>query len=249
MSNDAVGAVFLIKSKVIEGGSIQSQVYRELREDIIQARFNPGEVISIRKEAARLGTSPMPVRESFKQLVSDNALEVLPNKSFRLPILNAERTLDIYRLRVLLEGNAVALSTQNITAADIAMLKRITNKVTAAQANKDIENMAALNREFHFVLYQRCGSDLLIQFIESLWMQFSPTLAYAYRTLFKLGDGSQFLSWESHAEILQAVEVKDSKAAKKALEKDLTGFYNKRKWWLRDETESTKGHLSEAMPK
>ena len=249
MLNADVGVIVLIKSKVTEGGSIQSQVYQELREDIIQARFNPGEVISIRKEAARLGTSAMPVRESFKQLVSDNALEVLPNKSFRLPILTAERTLDIYRMRVLLEGNAAALAAQNITAADIAKLKRITNKVSAAQADKDIEKMAALNREFHFVLYRRCGSDLLIQFIETLWMQFSPTLAYGYRSLFNLGEGSEFLTWQSHAEILQAVEARDPIAARKALEKDLTGFYDKRKWWLRDDMDSTKGPLSEARKK
>ncbi|RKX45459.1 MAG: hypothetical protein DRP64_04670 [Verrucomicrobia bacterium] len=234
----------MIKPKNSGNRSVQSQVYDELREDIIQAKFKPGEVISIRKEAARLGTSAMPVRESFKQLVIDNALEVLPNKSFRLPILTAERILEIYRLRVLLEGNAVALSTQNINAVDIAKLKRITKKALAAHSSGDIEKMAPLNREFHFILYSHCGSDLLIQFIESLWMQFSPTLTYGYRSLFNLGSGSEYLNSGPHDDIIEALEARDSQLAQKALERDLTGFYEKSKLWLRDNASLNSGPLS-----
>jgi len=186
----------------------------------------------------------MPVRESFKQLVIDNALEVLPNKSFRLPILTAERILEIYRLRVLLEGNAVALSTQNINAVDIAKLKRITKKALAAHSSGDIEKMAPLNREFHFILYSHCGSDLLIQFIESLWMQFSPTLTYGYRSLFNLGSGSEYLNSGPHDDIIEALEARDSQLAQKALERDLTGFYEKSKLWLRDNASLNSGPLS-----
>src|SRR5947209_1554134 len=59
--------------------AIEEQVYRQIRNALMNGQFAPGERLSIRKVAAALHTSPMPARSALRHLATERALDVLPS--------------------------------------------------------------------------------------------------------------------------------------------------------------------------
>ena len=70
-----------------------------------------------------LATSTMPVREALSRLVTENALEALPNRSTRIPPITPMRMDDLLRARILIEGEAIALAAALATPRLIASLE------------------------------------------------------------------------------------------------------------------------------
>src|SRR5690606_26080621 len=68
-----------------------SLVYRELRNAIMSGAIMPGTTVTIRALAKALGTSQMPAREALRRLVAEHALEMLPNRTVKLPVVTGER--------------------------------------------------------------------------------------------------------------------------------------------------------------
>src|SRR5512132_4043435 len=66
-------------------GSVQDRVFAELRRWLMVGRFLPGETITLRNLATELEVSPMPVRAALRHLIAEGGLEMLPNRSVRVP--------------------------------------------------------------------------------------------------------------------------------------------------------------------
>ncbi|MEV6103785.1 GntR family transcriptional regulator [Streptomyces sp. NPDC051940] len=65
-------------------GSVRGQILAELRAALADGRLRPGDVYSAPSLAAPLGVSPTPVREAMQILAAEGAVEVLPNRGFRI---------------------------------------------------------------------------------------------------------------------------------------------------------------------
>ena len=65
--------------------TLHDRVYAELRRSLIHGVFDAGQMLRIQDLAEKLQTSTMPVREALARLVSEQALEALPNRSVRVP--------------------------------------------------------------------------------------------------------------------------------------------------------------------
>ena len=61
------------------------RVYRALARGLMAGMFSPGEAVTLRILARRLGTSAMPVREAVSRLIAERALVLLPNRSVIVP--------------------------------------------------------------------------------------------------------------------------------------------------------------------
>jgi len=112
--------------------TLHDRVYAELRRSLIHGAFATGEMLRIQELAERLQTSTMPVREALARLVSEQALEALPNRSVRVPVITRERLEDLARARTLVEGQIVALALPNLSAADFARLRQLAGECVAA---------------------------------------------------------------------------------------------------------------------
>jgi DNA-binding GntR family transcriptional regulator len=75
--------------------TVQDRVYSELRRALIGGLFEPSQVLTIRGLADALATSTMPVREAVGRLITEKALEALPNRSARVPPITPERMDDL----------------------------------------------------------------------------------------------------------------------------------------------------------
>jgi DNA-binding GntR family transcriptional regulator len=78
------------ESEISSAISFQQRVYENLRNSLISGVFAPGDTLSLRRIAAANCVSPMPVREAFKRLISEHAIELLPNRTIVVPKLRRE---------------------------------------------------------------------------------------------------------------------------------------------------------------
>jgi len=113
--------------------TLNQSVYAELRRALINGSLHSGQVLGIVELARNLGTSTMPVREALARLVAEKALEAMPNRSVRVPLISIERLDDLLRARLLIEGMAVELAAANITDWEIQRLQTFMARTPASR--------------------------------------------------------------------------------------------------------------------
>lgn len=202
--------------------TVQDRVYSELRRALIGGLFAPGQVLTIRQLADALMTSTMPVRDALGRLITEQALEALPNRSIRVPPVTLERIEDLLRARILIEGEAMQLAAHRMTPRLLTGLRAIMaewEEMRLGGKPETIDNEATLNHAFHFEIYRACGSTVLIPMIESLWLQSGPFTRAAIYAFSEAGaqDAARF-----HHDILTALELGDGAAARAALVADIS---------------------------
>jgi DNA-binding GntR family transcriptional regulator len=199
----------------IERETLNDRVYRELKNSIMIGAFRPGAELTLRTVAEALGTSFMPVRDAMRRLVTERGLEVRPSRTIAIPVLTVDEFLELRHVRLLLEGEAVALAAGKISARQLANVKAIHKKLESLDRARSGQ-FWSLNLKLHFTIYEVGASALLLSIIESLWLQLGPLLARVpvSRALTDSADPHQLL--------VRALEQRDAAAARAALTADLT---------------------------
>ena len=197
--------------------TLQQQVYASLRADLMGGRFLPGETLSLRKVAFANGVSPMPAREAFKRLLSEGALQLLPNRTIAVPKLFIEDFRHLMRVRAMIEGYAAELAAGAISSRGILSLGRKNALLLQAFAEADPHRAMRLNMEFHLDLYGWSKSAVLTPMIEGLWMRMGPII--------RAGLEQQTVEWSAseHKVALRALELRDSRGVRRAIERDIRG--------------------------
>lgn len=205
------------------------KVYETLKRAILGGHFRPGDRMTIRSLAAQLETSDTPVREALKRLVAERAIVATGNRKFEIPVLSQERIDQILELRLLLEPMAVEQAAQRITTPELAQLREEYRAMDDAVKQLDPELLLATNTRFHFLIYKASGNTVLLPMLESLWLQYAPTLSeYVPALLGRLSpqDRKQLyrVAQEQHKQVLAALEKRDGRAAREQMRADLRIF-------------------------
>ncbi len=204
----------------------QTQVYDLLKQALIEARFEPGEVLSIRTLAASFGTSTMPVREAATRLITERALEALPNRGLRVPTLSKAEALDILRVRAVLEGTAASLAAKEISGGEIQELERLELELELAVKRRRLPEAVQLNLKFHLGVCRASRSQTLVSLIEALYLRAAPRVHRSTRLLpGDAADQTQYVR-KRHAAILDALRRADPKGAQQAVEADISDVMN-----------------------
>lgn len=207
---------------IVERQTLGERLYRQLREMLIAGQFAPGEIVTLRSLATAIGTSPMPVRDALRQLMVDQAIELLPNRTFRVPLMNRERFIELRDIRVELEGLLAGRAAQRISPPELKQVIKWAEKFTEEcdAANRTPAKLVLYNKNFHFAVYQAAQMPVLYQIVEGLWTQIGPVLNLDVRR-----ESERILNkipCQHHARLCAALAKGDSAAARKALAADLT---------------------------
>ncbi|MFE5026056.1 GntR family transcriptional regulator [Streptomyces sp. NPDC056656] len=117
MSTDALGPM--------ETMSLADQAYRRLRDAIREGALRPGEKITERDLAARLGVSPTPVREALRQLVHEKVVERAGPRALRIADHSSSARSEIVEAEVRLSALMARLAARNATAEQLTSLVSI----------------------------------------------------------------------------------------------------------------------------
>jgi DNA-binding GntR family transcriptional regulator len=196
-------------------GTLQRRVYHALARGLMGGMFTPGEAVSLRMLAARLGTSAMPVREAVSRLIAEGVLVMLPNRSVIIPRMSRERFIELSRARQRLEGMLAEMGCANARKADIDTLARINEGLRQAVNADDTRTAMTGNMEFHFAFYALARSQVVLPLIETLWLQAGPFVALSAKM--------PNVRWtlRHHGRLLTALRAGEAGAARQAVEDDI----------------------------
>ncbi|WP_079038465.1 GntR family transcriptional regulator [Streptomyces sp. NBRC 110028] len=133
MNADALGGV--------ETASLADQTYRRLREAIRDGVLRPGEKITERDLAVRLGVSPTPVREALRQLVHEKAVERVGPRALRIAAHSPATRSEIIEAEVRLSALMARLAARKATAEQLTGLVSLLDRTDRMVA--DIEKTVA----------------------------------------------------------------------------------------------------------
>ena len=197
-------------------GTLAQRAHLELRAAIKRGAFRPGEALTIRSLATIFGVSPTPVREALQQLAAEGAVEGIPNRSFRIPLMTRERFLDIRDVRANLEGLAAEKAAGRVSEHHLASLAALNRAMEDAIHRSHTRDYLEANEAFHFTVYRAAGSATLLHIIDSLWVQIGPSLNYLFADLALVTS-----LMEHHEAVLAALAAGDGDAAAAAIRRDI----------------------------
>lgn len=206
----------------IDRETMSGRVYRDLRTMIMAGQVSPGERLSIRSMAAALGTSMMPVREAVARLAAEQALEVLPNRTVRVPVMSRRRFQELRGIRLMLEGHATAAAAERMTDTALAEVRALHAAFIDEHTRDepDAGQLVRINKDFHFRIYEAADMPALMQIIEGLWLQIGPVLNFDLRT--RSRRLSECVALRYHQGMLDGLAARDGEAARAALAGDIT---------------------------
>jgi DNA-binding GntR family transcriptional regulator len=201
----------------LEHQTLNDRAYAELKKGLMAGQFRPGEIFRIRHLADEYGISVTPVREALQRLVAERSLEVLRNRSIAVPILTRKRFVELWRVRSLLEGWAAELATDRLRRSDVSRLSHIIDDIDRHIRDGDVGAYLKGNEKFHFLIYERADSLVVLRIIQDLWTQVGPF----FNCLFE-DWGYRPKANEGHRRILDAIVRRDSLAVRNGIVWDIS---------------------------
>ena len=185
--------------------SAQEAVLSELRRRIAAGELRPGAKLVADQIGLELGVSRVPVREALKVLEGEGQVVTEPHRGYFMAELSLEDLREIYRMRELLEGEALRSAVERIDDEGLAEVEAILDETDAAGERGELAEYAAANRRFHFAVYSASGRAPLVRTIGQLW-----DASEAYRALFANREEHRAAAGRDHRAILRALRARDA---------------------------------------
>lgn len=144
------------------------RAYLSLREAIITGRVGPGERLKVETLKEELRTGASPVREALSLLTSDQLVERIDQRGFRVAQTSRSQFDEILKLRCQLEVLAVreGLATADEEWEESLVLAH--HRMSQADRH-DLEGFENFHKRFHMALLSSCGSPILLRFCDQLY--------------------------------------------------------------------------------
>ena len=156
---------------VLEGRPTAQLIADQLREQIVQGIFSPGEQINESVLAAQLQTSRGPVREALQRLCQEGILVSRRNRGVFVLELTAHDVKEIYAVRQAVESTAAdaLLDAGPKQVKETAhSLKSIIKDMAKQVAASDWQAIARLDMQFHTTFVAGTDNTRLIRIYETL---------------------------------------------------------------------------------
>ena len=139
---------------------LADSIYDQLLDAIYQGRMPPGSVINEVAIAQEFGVSRGPVREAIRRLQGIQLVSRQPYVKARVISLTAESALELFELRMALEGMACNLAAKRMSDAEIDALLR---ELEGDRHGADEDDGAAPKVfDFHERIVRACGNNRII---------------------------------------------------------------------------------------
>ena len=138
---------------------LTDQAYREIEEEIVTLRLQPGTILSEQLLAERYKIGRTPVREALQRLANEGLVIILPRKGVLVSDINPRQQLLVLEVRRELERLLSRASAERATDVQKANFLKIAQGMErAAKYNDDIAFMR-LDRELNHMMIGAAHND------------------------------------------------------------------------------------------
>ncbi len=206
----------------VRRNSVREQILDALRAALVGGELRPGEVYSAPVLGERFGVSATPVREAMQQLASEGAVEVVPNRGFRVVLHSARELGELAEVRALIEVPVMLRLARTVPAARWSALLPLADATVAAAADGDLARYAEADRAFHGAVLALDGNRQLVQVAADLhrrsqWPLVSGPVAGRRADL--VADAAE------HTALLEALVAQDIDVVSSLVREHFTGVY------------------------
>jgi DNA-binding GntR family transcriptional regulator len=188
--------------------TVQHATLLALREGIATGRYEPGQPLRQESLAYDLGVSVPPVREALKTLEAEGQVVYVPRRGYSVARLSQAELWEAYRIRDLLESEAIARAVGDLGRDDLARMRAAVRDMERAHRSADVTGMTAANRVFHFTVFDAAAMPRMADMIRVLW---DGTDRYRSRYFASAAHRDRVRS--EHTAIMSAVTSGDAGAA------------------------------------
>ncbi|HZF90321.1 GntR family transcriptional regulator [Streptomyces sp.] len=153
---------------VVQRSSVRGQILQALRSALVTGDLRPGEVYSAPALGERFGVSATPVREAMQQLALEGAVEVVPNRGFRVVERDARELAELAEVRALIEVPMLLRLARTVPAARWAELRPLAEATVRAAASGCGVTYAEADRAFHRAVLGLAGNAQLVRIADDL---------------------------------------------------------------------------------
>lgn len=153
--------------QAIELRSAEQEVYEALRGEIIQG-LPPGTPLRLATLASRFAVSTMPVRSALARLQSEGLVVQRPRRSSVVAGISAEDFLDLYSIRMALEGVAARCGVPHLTdehVSDMAAHLERMRELLRSEHPDTAEKYLRLDQYLHDICFNVSRRPQLISLI------------------------------------------------------------------------------------
>lgn len=201
-------------SAAAKASTLNEQVYRDLREDILSGRLIAGTRLPFAELHKRYSVGTSTLREALARLLSDNLVVGEGQKGFTVAPVSRDDLLDITQLRCKLERDtlrdAIAHGDNEWEASIVAALHRLSRFHQQARGVPPLltEAGATLHRHFHLCLLAGCRSKWQLRTIELLYDH-----SERYRRISSIAQSHERDSDAEHRAIVEATLARNADKA------------------------------------
>jgi DNA-binding GntR family transcriptional regulator len=202
------------------GPTLADQAYRALREEIISGRLAPGERLTERHIASRLGVSPTPIREALQRLEHEHLIQRTDTRRILVAEPSVHRLYELTLIEAALRGVGARLAAENATAQELAAIEEAHAAFTETQT---AERALAAARKLHKLIDQASHNETLITMIATAtafdWQFRVESVSEIY------GDNQKAAldRHREHGKIVKALKARDAETAERLMRDHIIG--------------------------
>ena len=181
--------------------SLEQSVFLRLEEEILNGDLKKGDTLTKNSLSARLGVSRTPVRAALHHLAEEGLVKIEANRGVTVVGVSEGDLIDIYTIRMRLEGLASRQAAKNISAKDLEELRESVELSEFYIRKRDTEHLKELDSKFHEIIYRASSNPRLDKILSELHRNIR-----VYRKLSLSVSDRLERSVEEHREILSAIE-------------------------------------------
>ena len=188
-----------------------SELYPQLRSAIESGELAAGEWLVEASLAQRYGVSRTPVREALRRLEQDGLVE-RGERGLQVRARSPEEILEIYEVRIMLEGHAASLAAVRRSALDLARLERAA-EIMEQLESPDPAAQAQSNLNYHQAIWRSSHNATLMDMLHRLQGHLTR---YPATTLSR--PGRWLVVLEDHRQLVEAIREGQAERAQQLAE-------------------------------
>jgi GntR family transcriptional repressor for pyruvate dehydrogenase complex len=228
--------------KILRNG-VPDQVYSQLKENVAQGVWQPGDKIPSENQLVSLfGVSRASIRMAIQRMITLGLLEsrvgdgtyvkaftpgVYINELVPL-VLKPEDQLEIMEFRRALEAGALRLAAERATDEDLIELESIHARARKAFKALDLETYFKEDLQFHMQIFKMSKNSIFVTTVETLGDVLFPHFYSVARDFFQTSEVPSDEA-DMHTAIVEALKKRDAAACVRAytkLTEDLIAMYH-----------------------
>lgn len=151
------------------GPSLADQAFGVLRDLITSGELSPGERLTERGLASRLGVSPTPIREAISRLLHERLLVRVDGRILQVATLSPRRLWEMSLIQAALRGLAARLAAESATDAELSEIEAAYRESMSSHGHTRPATPDAaateLRHEFHQLIVQASHNPSLIDMV------------------------------------------------------------------------------------